>query len=50
MSTFPKTIDKGELAYEAISILKKNNITQLLDANNTKIPDKISNIFIKDDK
>tara|TARA_B100000427_G_scaffold325450_1_gene332332 strand:- start:771 stop:1736 length:966 start_codon:yes stop_codon:yes gene_type:complete len=30
MSTLPKTIDKEELAYEAFSILKKNNITQLL--------------------
>ena len=30
MSKSPKTIDKGELAYEAFSILKKNNITQLI--------------------
>ena len=30
MSKLPKTIDKGELAYEAFSILKKNNITQLI--------------------
>ena len=36
MSTFPKTIDKGELAYEAFSILKKNNITQLLVAHKTE--------------
>ena len=35
MSTFPKTIDKGELAYEAFSILKKNNITQLLVTHKT---------------
>ena len=30
MTTLPKTIEKGDLAYEAFSILKKNNITQLL--------------------
>ena len=30
MTTLPKTIEKGGLAYEAFSILKKNNITQLL--------------------
>lgn len=36
MSTFPKTIDKGELAYEAFSILKKNNITQLLVTHKTE--------------
>ena len=36
MSTRPKTIDKGELAYEAFSILKKNNITQLLVTHKTE--------------
>ena len=36
MNTFPKTIDKGELAYEAFSILKKNNITQLLVTHKTE--------------
>ena len=30
MTTLPKTIEKEDLAYEAFSILKKNNITQLL--------------------
>ena len=36
MSTRPKTIDKGELAYEAFSILKKNNITQLIVTQETE--------------
>ena len=30
MTKLPKTIEKGDLAYEAFSILKKNNITQLI--------------------
>ena len=36
MCSSPKTIDKDELAYEAFSILKQNNITQLLVTHDTE--------------